>query len=57
MGTSAKHHNANIFRKSYCEEHCNVGEAYTWFAFCEDLGTLYAAAEKLENLTKYLKTD
>ena len=42
-------------RKFYCEEHCNIGEAYARFAFCKDLGTLHAAAEKLKNLTKYLK--
>ncbi|KAF9646775.1 PLP-dependent transferase [Thelephora ganbajun] len=39
----------------YCEEHCNIGEAYARFAFCKDLDTLHAAAERLKKLTKYLK--
>lgn len=39
----------------YCEEHCNIGEAYARFAFCKDVDTLLAAGERLKNLTKYLK--
>lgn len=51
----AKNQGLNVFRKFYCEEHCNIGEAYARFAFCKDLDTLHAAAEKLKNLTKYMK--
>jgi len=39
----------------YCEEHCNIGEAYARFAFCKDVDTLHAAAERLKNLKKYFK--
>ncbi|PPQ65241.1 hypothetical protein CVT26_000218 [Gymnopilus dilepis] len=39
----------------YCEEHANIGEAYARFAFCKDVDTLRAAAERLQNLKKYLK--
>jgi len=42
-------------RKFYCEEHYNIGEVYARFAFCKDLDTLRAAAERLKGLTKYLK--
>ncbi|KAF8974333.1 1-aminocyclopropane-1-carboxylate synthase 1 [Flammula alnicola] len=39
----------------YCEEHANIGEAYARFAFCKDVDTLHAAAERLQGLKKYLK--
>ncbi|KXN86402.1 hypothetical protein AN958_10264 [Leucoagaricus sp. SymC.cos] len=39
----------------YCEDHANIGEAYIRFAFCKDVDTLKAAAERLQNLKKYLK--
>jgi len=39
----------------YCEEHANIGEAYGRFAFCKDLDTLRAAAERLQGLRKFLK--
>ncbi|KAF8914048.1 pyridoxal phosphate-dependent transferase [Gymnopilus junonius] len=39
----------------YCEEHANIGEAYARFAFCKDVDTLRAAAERLQQLKKYLK--
>jgi len=39
----------------YCEEHCNIGEAYARFAFCKDIDTMHAAAERLKNLSKHLK--
>ena len=45
----------NVLGKFYCEEHCNIGEAYARFAFCKDLDTLHAAVERLKNITKYLK--
>jgi len=32
-------------RKFYCEEHCNIGEAYAQFTFCQDLDTLHASGE------------
>jgi len=39
----------------YCEEHCSIGEIYARFAFCKDVETLRAAAERLKKLAKYLK--
>jgi len=39
----------------YCEEHANIGEAYARFAFCKDVDTLKRAAERLQNLSQYLK--
>jgi len=39
----------------YCEEHAGIGEAYGRFAFCKDVETLRAAAERLQNLKKYIK--
>jgi len=39
----------------YCEEHYKIGEVYARFAFCKDIDTLRAAAERLKNLAKYLK--
>jgi kynurenine aminotransferase len=52
-----KNPRTNVFRKFYCEEHCNIGEAYARFAFCKDLDTLHAAAKRLKNLTKHMKKD
>jgi len=43
------------FRKFYCEEHYKIGEVYARFAFCKDLDTLRAAADRLKNMAKYLK--
>lgn len=42
-------------RKFYCDEHRSIGEAYARFAFCKDVDTLRAAAERLKSLTKYFK--
>jgi len=39
----------------YCEEHCEIGEAYARFAFCKDMDTIQAATERLMGLQKYLK--
>ncbi|KAJ3573354.1 hypothetical protein NP233_g2489 [Leucocoprinus birnbaumii] len=39
----------------YCEEHAGIGEVYARFAFCKDVDTLKAAAERLQNLKPYLK--
>jgi len=52
-----KQRSTYIFRKFYCEGHRSIGEAYARFAFCKDLDTLHTAAERLKNLTKYLKKD
>jgi len=38
----------------YCEEHYNIGEVYARFAFCKDVDTLRAAAERLKGLSQYL---
>jgi len=38
----------------YCEEHASIGEAYARFAFCKDVDTLRAAAERLQKLKQYL---
>ncbi|KAI0739557.1 PLP-dependent transferase [Daedaleopsis nitida] len=38
----------------YCDEHVAIGENYARFAFCKDLDTLYAAAERLQRLHAFL---
>ncbi|KAG5648691.1 hypothetical protein DXG03_000037 [Asterophora parasitica] len=42
-------------KQFYCEEHANIGEAYGRFAFCKDVETLKAAAERFQGLKKFLK--
>ena len=32
-----------LIREVYYEEHCNIGETYARFAFCDDLDALHAA--------------
>ncbi|EAU84906.2 aminotransferase [Coprinopsis cinerea okayama7 len=39
----------------YCEEHARIGEAYARFAFCKDIDTLKAAADKLQKLKAYIE--
>jgi hypothetical protein len=39
----------------YCEEHASIGEAYARFAFCKDVDTLKAAAERFKKLEQYFK--
>ncbi|KZT66004.1 PLP-dependent transferase [Daedalea quercina L-15889] len=39
----------------YCEEHCSIGESYARFAFCKDVDTLKQAAERLQNLKRFLR--
>jgi len=39
----------------YCEEHANIGEAYGRFAFCKDIDTLKAAAERFQKLKQYIR--
>ncbi|KAI0739491.1 PLP-dependent transferase [Daedaleopsis nitida] len=38
----------------YCDAHKPIGENYARFAFCKDLDTLRAAAERLQRLRDYL---
>lgn len=44
-----------IARQFYCEQHCSIGENYARFAFCKDVDTLKAAAERLQNLKQFLR--
>ncbi|KAF9525715.1 pyridoxal phosphate-dependent transferase [Crepidotus variabilis] len=39
----------------YSEEHAKIGEAFIRFAFCKDLDLLRNAAERLQNLRKYIR--
>ncbi|KAF8665547.1 hypothetical protein AX16_000008 [Volvariella volvacea WC 439] len=38
----------------YCEEHAEIGEAYARFAFCKDVETLKRAADRFQNLKKFM---
>ncbi|KIL68105.1 hypothetical protein M378DRAFT_8790 [Amanita muscaria Koide BX008] len=39
----------------YCEEHADIGAAYTRFSFAKDVETLKRAAERLEKLKQYIE--
>ncbi|KAG7097096.1 hypothetical protein E1B28_004480 [Marasmius oreades] len=39
----------------YCPEHSKIGENFLRFAFCKDADTLRRAAERLQNVKRYIK--